>query len=218
MEKFIKIIEAISPFLAKYPNWVKILVAIGILFAAVIIICLLFFRNPTEKSEKPSAREFSKFEQKAGGDIVGRDKITNNINSPNQSSIPQDPKSQLEIAKVKINRCFEDYDAAILEFEKKFKEDAEKVTADFAKRNMLRSSIFIQAQMKLSYEAKEKAGKIFSELERNIEDILIENFGKTSLLDMKEEFNEEINLLDKKKEGLKEIYLMLEQNSKDWGK
>lgn len=215
----VRTIETMIPFLAPYPPWVKVVVVIWILYSALLLIFLLFFRNSMQETQGPAKNgSRTTIEQKADGDIVGRDKITidGDIILSRPNAIPKNDESKNEIAKVKISRAFEDYDSAISELKRDFKDSSERIASQFSKRRMLASGAFIKAQMDLSVATKQKVYQKFVELDRSIQDILIKVFGKTSLAAMGKELDEELNRFNEKKAQLKEIYLMLENHPKDW--
>lgn len=49
MKGFITGLTSMIPFLQIYPAWVKIIVAVWVIFTAVVLICLLFFRPTLNK-------------------------------------------------------------------------------------------------------------------------------------------------------------------------
>jgi len=49
---FVKQMYVLIPFLAQYPNWVKIIIAVWILFTAALFILLILVRNPVTSQDK----------------------------------------------------------------------------------------------------------------------------------------------------------------------
>lgn len=189
-----------------------------ILYSAVVVICpILTGENAMKSQTVAEKKEEISIEQEAGGDIVGRDKINVGgdfiITTPGIAS--KDSASQTEIAKVKINRAFEDYDSDIPKLLRSFEDSSEQLFSYFSKRGMLRSGGFIGAQMDLSRETKDKVHQRLIELKRCIQDILIERFGKTSLSALGEEFEEQLRHLNDREAQARNTYIRLETYVKD---
>ncbi|GEM_PF-5086848 len=140
--------------------------------------------------------------------------IKNSAGDSNPS--PVNEASKIDVAKLKIKRAFEDCEQAVENIKKNFPEESDKLAVQFNRRGVLSSSGHIQAQMNLSITTKAKLVNLLTELERNIEDVLIEDFNKTTLTKINGHFNEEVERLDKIKNKLYEIYKLLTDTPKSW--
>lgn len=155
------------------------------------------------------------------GDVVGRDKVEGDKivvkGNINLSDIRQnDHAAKTKITKVKINREFEDFNRAESEIIESFKKETNDVANKFNAHGTLSSGIHIQAQMELSQKTKEKVDRLWVQMNRNIEDVLIENFGQTSFDAMINELLTEHNRRSELYNTLKEIYYFLEDSPKSW--
>ena len=149
------------------------------------------------------------------GDFVGGDK-TVNVNVGDSIPGSLNNKSKFEIAKLKIKRVFENFESALENIADNFPKESDALAGQFNSRGTLHSGMHIKAQMDLSTSTKEKLEKTLKELERNIEDVLIENFDKTTLTSFGDTFGVEIERLNKAKSRLQEIYKTLTDSPKSW--
>jgi hypothetical protein len=117
----------------------------------------------------------------AGGDIVGRDKIT--IQSAPEV---QDRQAQIKVDKVKINRILEDVSVSLDEIRNTYPVNSGRLASDFNTRNMLESGLFIQAQSELAGNEKEKIEKLLKKAHRDIEDIILDHFKTVNLSEISE--------------------------------
>ncbi|MBI5023451.1 MAG: hypothetical protein HZC18_00405 [Candidatus Omnitrophica bacterium] len=154
------------------------------------------------------------------GDFVSGDKTVIgaqiNNNTGNMSQFPTDNDSKIEVVKLRIKRAFEDYEQAVEDIKKNFPQESEAIAHKYNLNGVLSSGMHIKAQMDLSVATKVKLEGLLTNLERSVEDILIENFGKTTFASINGDLNDETQRLDKAKNGLHEIYKLLTDSPKSW--
>lgn len=195
-------------------------ILIGIITSAIAAFSLPYgFHLKSKESQLRQVKEQSSV--KIAGDVVGGDKVEGDQivvkGNINLSDIRQnDRTARMKIAKVKINREFEDFNRAESEIIQSFKKETNDVANKFNAHGTLSSGIHIQAQMELSQKTKEKVDRLWVQMNRNIEDILIENFGQTSFDAMIDELLIEHNKRSELYSTLKEIYHFLEDSPKSW--
>ena len=209
MKNFLNLI----PLLKLYPLWAQILVFICIL----IILSILFFvpRKTFPIVKKETSRVHIEKIDKAG-DIVAGDKIiiegSVNLEGKNNNNV----ESQINITKLKINRELEDFEYAASETIESFKEETKMLAGQFNARGMLTSGSFIKAQMDLSQKTKDELDRLWLKMDRNIENILIEDFKITSFTPMINKFLKEHNKRTDLFNTKKELYHFLESSPKGW--
>jgi hypothetical protein len=152
------------------------------------------------------------------GDVVGRDKIVNQpiILLP-EAEEKDDVETKIKTSKIKINRFFEDFDSQVESIKQEYQKENPRICSVFSSRGMAQSGEHIQAQMECARNAKNKIESLLTNLNRNIEDILLQNFNITTL-EENDEFKKEASLLIQEKEKVKNIYKLLEDTVKDWVK
>lgn len=73
-KKFIEFLSAVIPFIDSYPPWVKICVAVWIIGTAALLVCLLFFRIPSDERKNSQRVEVNNSPNvtlyQAGRDII----------------------------------------------------------------------------------------------------------------------------------------------------
>ena len=152
------------------------------------------------------------------GDVVERDKIVNQptIILPKAEERP-DIETRMKTSKIKIDRFFRDFDSQVESIKQEYQKENPRICSVFSSRGMAQSGEHIQAQMECARNAKNKIESLLTNLNRNIEDILLENFNITTL-EENDEFKKEASLLIQEKEKVKNIYKLLEDTVKDWVK
>jgi len=124
--------------------------------------------------------------------------------------------AKINVVKLKINRAFDDFDIEFRNISENFPKNSDKNAAKFNSHGVLNSGEFIQSQMDLSIATKRQSDKAYEILKRNIENILVDSFEKTSLESVSPEFNEEKTRLNNAKEKCKSFYVVLNNNPKSW--
>lgn len=152
------------------------------------------------------------------GDFVNGDKlvIENQTNVNASGAVPTDDNTKIDVAKLKINRAFEDFNKAINEVASNFPKESNKIANLFNLHNVLGSGEHIQKQMDLSISTKKKLDQEYEGLKRTIEDILVEILNKTSLQSAGVEFNDEQKRLDEARKRCEALYPSLNDNPKSW--
>lgn len=152
------------------------------------------------------------------GDFVSGNKtvIGNQVNVNTSVPTQSDNRSKIDVAKLKIKRAFEDFYKAIDETAANFPKESNKLAGNFNSRNMLTSGVFIRAQMDLSLNTKKYLDQRIEALNRQVEDILVDVLGKTSLHLAGIEFEAEQKLLDEAPKRCQALYLLLNDNPKSW--
>lgn len=150
------------------------------------------------------------------GDFFNGNKtvIENQVNVNAIGVIPNDNK--ISVAKLKINRAFKDFNSAIQNISEDFPKESARIAGQYNLRGMLTSGGFVQAQMDLSIKTKRRLDKEFENLNRGVEDILVEILGKPSLQSAGPEFNEEQNRINEAEKRCRDIYPLLNENPKSW--
>ncbi|MFH0772031.1 MAG: hypothetical protein V1933_05375 [Candidatus Omnitrophota bacterium] len=131
-----------------------------------------------------------------------------------QAMVPQYNKT--DVAKLKINRAFEDFDKTFTETVDGFPKKSSVLASQFSARGLARSSIHINAQKELSINTKKDIDKALEELYRRIEDILVELLGKTSLQSSGAAFVAEQKRLEETKNKCQGVYPLLNNSPRDW--
>lgn len=139
-----------------------------------------------------------------------------NNNAASQRGSLTDEPSKMEIVKLKIKRAFEDYEQVVETIKKDFPKESEALANKYNVNGVLSSGMHIKAQMELSTSVKEKLEQALTKLNRDIEDVLIENFDKTALGSLGDDFTEEMQRLNKAKSALHEICKALADSAKSW--
>lgn len=153
------------------------------------------------------------FRQNISGDFVNGDK--NIVNIPKADEHVLDA-SKINVAKLKINRAIEDFNKAVDEVATNFPKESNKLAGNFNSRNMLTSGVFIRAQMDLSLNTKKNLDREIEALNRQVEDILVDVLGKTSLNTAGLEFEAEQKLVDEAPKRCLALYPLLNDNPKSW--
>lgn len=152
------------------------------------------------------------------GDFVSGNKtvIGNQVNVNTSVPTQSDNRSKIDVAKLKIKRAFEDYEQVVETIKKDFSGESEALANKYNVNGVLSSGMHIKAQMELSTSVKEKLEQALTKLNRDIEDVLIENFDKTALGSLGDDFTEEMQRLNKTKSALHEICKALADSAKSW--
>lgn len=152
------------------------------------------------------------------GDFVSGNKtvIGNQVNVNTSVPTQSDNRSKIDVAKLKIKRAFEDYEQVVETIKKDFPKESEALANKYNVNGVLSSGMHIKAQMELSTSVKEKLEQALTKLNRDIEDVLIENFDKTALGSLGDDFTEEMQRLNKAKSALHEICKALADSAKSW--
>ena len=152
------------------------------------------------------------------GDFVNGNKtvIGNQVNVNASVTEQTNHKAKIDVVKLKINRAFEDFYKAIDETATNFPKESNKLAGNFNSRNMLTSGVFIRAQMDLSLNTKKYLDQRIEALNRQVEDILVDVLGKTSLHLAGLEFEAEQKLLDEAPKRCQALYPLLNDNPKSW--
>ncbi|MCJ7577546.1 MAG: hypothetical protein MUO91_03765 [candidate division Zixibacteria bacterium] len=152
------------------------------------------------------------------GDFVGRDKniYQSQIILP-EAEKKDDLETKIKTSKIKIDRFFQDFDSQIESIKQEYQKENSRIVSVFSSRGMAQSGEHIEAQMEYARNAKNKIETILTNLNRNIEDILLENFNITTL-EENDEFKKEASLLIQEKEKVKNIYKLFEDTVKGWEK
>ncbi|MBU4467671.1 MAG: hypothetical protein KKC39_02860 [Candidatus Omnitrophica bacterium] len=165
--------------------------------------------STTKREENPTIlRDLT-----VGGDIVGRDKI---IVQTVPISKTENIHDQIKVSKVKIKRILEDLSYSLEDTRKEYLKESDKVANDFNSRNMLRSGIFIRAQMDLAIGMKERIEKSIIKARRDIQDITLDNFKATELKEIPEFTEENQALVEIERNKVPEIYKTFENIVKSW--
>jgi hypothetical protein len=194
----------------------KIVVAIiGLLGVCVLAgsnIISAHIQSSTSSRGRISPLQFTQGSTESG-DIVGRDKLIFHIPPVSKT---EDIKTQIKVAKVKINRIIEDLSAILEETRKEYLKESDKVASNFNSRNMFTSGVFVKAQKELAINTREKIEKIFIKAHRDIQDITLENFEAINLDEMPEFAEEKQALLEIEQDKAHKIYILFENVVKSW--
>ncbi len=152
------------------------------------------------------------------GDVVGRDKIVYQpiINLPDTESV-EDFSKKIQGSKIRINRFIDDFSLEVENIEREYLKENKKIASNFSSRGTLSSGMHISTQMEYARNTKDRIEKLFTSLNRNIEDILFENFGITKL-EENDNFRNESSRLLKAKEKVRNTYDGFESTVKRWEK
>lgn len=152
------------------------------------------------------------------GDVVGRDKI---VNQPTiilpEAEKNDDVETKIKTSKIKINRLIVDFDSAVESIKQQYQKEQERIAGSFSSRGVLQSGMHIKAQMEYAINRRDYIDKLLTNLNRNIEDIILENFD-VKTLEENDEFKKEEFLLIQEKEKVKNTYKLFENTVKDWDK
>lgn len=152
------------------------------------------------------------------GDAVAGDKtvIKNYLNIDAGGIIPNDNPPKIEIAKLRLNRVFEDFDKVLKEIVSSFPRESEKIAAQFNSRGTAPSGMHIKAQMDFAIDIKRKLDQEYESLKRAIEDILVKALNKTSLQSAGSDFSGEQKRLEEAKNRCVAVYPRLNDLPKSW--
>ena len=157
-------------------------------------------------------------EVKIDGDFVSGNKtvIGNQVNVNTSAIEKSDRADKIDVAKLKMNRAFEDFNKAIDEIASNFPRESNKIANFYNAHGVLRSGEHIQKQMDLSVKTKKGLDQHLQDLQRKIENVLIEGLGKTSLQLAGEGFYEQQRLFVQAQSRCRAIYPLLNDNPKSW--
>lgn len=189
-------------------------IIIGIIASAIAAFALPYGFHLKGHDKKT----ISTLELRVHGDFVNGNKtvIENQMNVNPVIGGSTESTTKIDVAKLKINRAFEDFDKALEGIVSNFPKESEKIAAQFNSRGMLPSGIHIKAQMDFSVGIKRKLDQEYEILKRAIEDILVEVLNKTSLQSAGSEFNEEQKRLEDAKNRCITVYPRLNDLPKSW--
>lgn len=152
------------------------------------------------------------------GDFVNGNKIVTetqvNINSSDE--MLTNGKVKIDVAKLRINRAFEDFAQSIDSVSTDFLKESEAVANQYNMSGNLSSGRHINAQMDLSISTKKKLDQEYDGLKRKIEDILVEVLNKTSLQSAGADFEFDQKRIDAAQNRCEKLYPLLNDNPKSW--
>lgn len=151
-----------------------------------------------------------------GDAVIGNKTVIENQVINAGGVVSDDSQSKIDVAKLRINRSFKDFDKALEEIVANFPKESERIAAQFNSRGTLSSGMHIKAQMDFSIGIKKKLDQEYESLKRAIEDILVEVLNKTSLQSAGNEFNEEERHLEDAKNRCIAVYPRLNDLPKSW--
>ncbi len=198
----------------KEDKWYHSRLAVGIISAVIIALVggvFTFYKQPAEVTDKTNQDMTNSLGGvQIAGDMAGEVNI--NIDSHER----KDSKNKEKLrARIMIQRSIEDYQGNLDKSVKDYYKESDIMAGNFNSRGMLSSGVYIKAQMDFAVETKKKIDKLFIDLNRNIEDALLENFGTLSLLELSE-FDEEKQQVTREEEKLRGLYKRIEDNVQSW--
>lgn len=190
-------------------------ITIGGVCAVVAALAIPYGFYLKTKGDTSPQKEFESSDSVAGDKVQG-DKFVFMDNS-NQVKEPQKKfDSKVSIARVKINREFEDYTHKSSDIFSSFQKGSDLLASKCNAQGTLTSGGFIQLQMDLAQETKNKIERTWTEMQRKIQDILMSDFGKTVLSDMATEFTEENKKMTDVADSKGQLYKVIEGFPKSW--
>lgn len=153
------------------------------------------------------------------GDLVNGNKVVieNQVNVNAATEMLQsDDATKINVAKLKIDRAFKDFDKSIEVIRSDFIKESDAIAVRFNIKGVGPSGGHIRAQMDLSVNTKNILDEEFEGLKRGIEDILIETLNKTSMDSAGVEFNSEQKRLDEAKKYCVALYPLLSDTPRNW--
>ncbi len=156
-------------------------------------------------------------QQTIAGDLEEGNKtvIDKYINIAGTSSLSAESLN-VDVAKLKIGRAFEDFNKVFDETVDGFPKESDLLAAQYSGRGLGRSSMHINAQKELSVKTKKNIDKAIEELQRKIEDVLVDLLGKTSLRLAGVAFVDEQKQFEEVKNKCLGIYPLLNNTPKNW--
>ncbi|OGS10443.1 MAG: hypothetical protein A2234_00815 [Elusimicrobia bacterium RIFOXYA2_FULL_58_8] len=171
-----------------------------------------------DKNNKVSSSSVENRNYQVGDNVVGNKIVAENIIINRQdravNSVESD-RASVSKAKVKINRLFDDYLIAIKALKSKYAEDSGKISSDAASRGVYDSGGHIGSHMKLAISIKQGLDSAKRDLERKIEDVLMENLSKTSLKDAGAGFDSEQARLIEAQKTYDDLCRFLNKSARD---
>lgn len=150
------------------------------------------------------------------GDVVGGDKIVYQFPvAPTEAEKEEETEKRIQSSKIRINRLIDDFGLVVDSIEQEYLKENKRIASRFSSRGMLRSGTHITAQMDYARSTRDRIEKLLTTLHRNIEDILFENFGITTL-EENDNFVDEASRLAKEKERVRSAYRLFENTVKKW--
>ena len=186
----------------RWPSWLKWIV--GIVSGGGLAVTL----SLTIQHVKINGGDYN-----AGNKYVLGDEVHGDKNERYSENAVSDSKKK-NIAKLKIKRLFEDYEPSVETTLKGFFTESQVLSSDLSRRNVADSGGHIKAQMDLAVKTKVKLEHMLQQLERSIEDVLVEGFGKETLSAFAGDFQAEDKRLEQAKSRLLEINKTLSESCK----
>ena len=187
----------------KLAFWGSMASIIGLLYA-------LFVKTSTQSNTQQIISSPGSIQ--AGRDIV----IQPNITFP-ETGKNDDSEKKIKTSKLKIHRLIEDFDSQLESIKREYQKENVRIVSKFSARGMAASGEHIGAQMEYARNTKDSIANLLTTLNRNIEDILLENFNIRTL-EENDTFKSESILLNREKAKVKKAYKYFEDTVKDWEK
>jgi len=143
--------------------------------------------------------------------------ITKAAFDKNKRKALKEERYKTAMAKIEVNRHLNDYQIKIDAVLDNALRESSQIAAKYSVNGSLQSDPHIKAQIAHAVNTKKDIEKAFTDMNKEIEDILFGNFG-TILLSELDSFSQEFKIFSDKKNGLKELYKRLEDNVKSWEK
>lgn len=140
--------------------------------------------------------------------------IAGNIASASQPL--SEDTTKVDVTKLKIKRAFEDFDKAIDEIASNFPKESDKIANLYNAHGVLGSGEHIQKQMDLSINTKKELDQQLQDLQRKIENALIEGVGKTTLQLAGDRFNDQQEVFVQAQSRCRTLYPLLNDKPKSW--
>jgi hypothetical protein len=167
------------------------------------------FNKPASKDKKIVTNDIKT--SNVSGDVVGRDKIVFQlVSSEHANQINIDKQSKIKLSKVEIERIIEDLSSEVNGIKREYFEGNKRIANDFSSRNISSSGMHIKAQMDFAISTKEKVEKLLTRAHRDIEDVLLRNFGVANLAEIDEFSEENRSLTELEKNRIPALYKQLE--------
>jgi hypothetical protein len=147
--------------------------------------------------------------------VLNKSAVVNAAKSSTQFE-EQVKSNKVRISKIKIERIIEDLSSTLAEIRKKYFQDSDRVVVDFNSRNILTSGIFVQAQMDLAINTKERIEKLIIKTHRDIQDITWEVFNAIDFEKIPEFSEEQKALFEIEKNKIPGMYKQFEGVVKSW--
>lgn len=158
-------------------------------FAPIFVGVILYHLNG---GGKPTQNSITTSQLNVSGDQITAENITiNKYEKPIVANTGGSRNTNISKAKLKINRIFDDYSNAIKALKSSYAEDSGKISSEAASRGIYESSIHVGSHIKLAIKIKQSLTSEKLNVDRKIEDILMESLNKTSLASSGPEFDYE---------------------------